>query len=452
LGLLYLSSYLKKKFGNDIEVSIADFRLRGTTNPKEIEITLSEFGPDIIGITSLSVEIKETLELARFIKDKFPDAKLIIGGPLASSEHELLEQFNIFDHIVVGEGEEALSSIVNGDIDASRRILFAHDFREVDMNYIDYPDYNFVNVSDYFHMDSHEAFQIHKAAVPIFTSRGCPFNCSFCLHMFGKKVRFRNIENVIAEITHLVTRYNVRELHIEDDIFNVKKERMILFFNLLKQKNISLKIAFPNGLKYDFLDEEIIRLFKINGVFHVCLGIESVSEKIMDVLSKKHNLKKLTETISLLSKYNILAHGYFITGLPDENIDDLRVSLEYANKSKLHHYSIFKYIPFKKTSLFEKYASILSIADIDRVEGANYHYSNMNFSNINNATLDKLLKKNIYRFYFSPVRIFNTFLAIDTRTLLRKLYIFIYYLFTGKVYFGEKRNYTGWYNPDFTSK
>lgn len=431
IGLLYLSTYLKKKLNNCVEIYIADLRLKSGFDRNEFYGAVSSFKPDIVGITSLSVEIDETLELARFVKEKFAGARLIIGGPLASSEHAYLAKLDLFDNIVVGEGEEVLSAIVEEHPAAKDMILYSNDFSEIDMNFTNFPDYSLIDLNTYFNLETHEAFQVNREAVPIFTSRGCPFNCGFCLHMFGKKVRFRSLENVIAEIEYLVNEYKIKEIQIEDDIFNIKKERVAKFFSMLNEKNIRLSISFPNGLKYDFLDEEIIILFKANGVYRVPLGIESVSDKIMDLISKRHNFRKLESAIQLLDKYNILTHGFFITGFPGEDIEDLRMSLDFINRSKLHTYRVSRYIPFKNTALYEKYYDNIDIDEKEKIRGANYYVTNINLSNIPDEVIEKELKLNNFKFYLNPIKLCRIFIAFNKKALMRNVYRMLYYFVIG---------------------
>jgi radical SAM superfamily enzyme YgiQ (UPF0313 family) len=433
IGLLYLSSYIKKKLKADVDVNIKDFRLKNNTGIKELHKDIASFNADIIGITSLNAEVDETLELARFIKKEFSQARLVIGGPLASSEHDYLAKLKIFDNIVVGEGEEALMSIVKGGPASSDNVLFSSYFNQVDLNYVPFPDYSFVDLNTYFNLETHEAFQANKEVVPIFTSRGCPYSCAFCLHMFGKKLRFRNIENVVSEIEYLVNNYKIKEIHIEDDIFNIKKQRVVKFFEHLNQKNIKLSIAFPNGLKYDFLNEEIIKLFKKNGVYRVPLGIESASDKIMEIINKKHNFKKLQTVIQLLNKYNILVHGFFITGFPDERMEDLKMTLDFINHSKLHTYRVSKYLPFKNTDLYEKFGNNFNIDEKKMIKNANYFSTDINVSDIPNSEIEKLLNRNNLRFYSNPIRLYRIFVAINKKALIRNIGRIINYILTGIV-------------------
>jgi radical SAM superfamily enzyme YgiQ (UPF0313 family) len=429
VGLLYLASYLKKKLGTNIDIDILDLRLKNNSDEKELYQNIDSKNADIVGITALSAEIDATLKLAKFIKKKFSHVRLVIGGPLASAEHDYLANLNLFDNIVVGEGEEALLSIAAGHPVVSRPVLSSADFNAVDLNYVVSPDYSLVNLTTYFNLETHEAFQANKEAVPIMTSRGCPFNCSFCLHMFGTKVRYRRIENVISEIEHLVSRYKIKEIQIEDDIFNIKKERVVKFFDLLNQKNIKLSIAFPNGLKYDFLDEEIIKLFKKNGVYRVPLGIESTSDRMMTVLRKKHNFNKLQSVIQLLRKYNILVHGFFITGLPGENLEDLKTTLDFINKSNLHTYRVSRYLPFKNTDLYDRLAYNINISEESMIRNANYYSTDINVSDIPLPVIEKVLSRNNLKFYSNPLRLYRIFVAINKKALMRNIgRIFIYIL------------------------
>lgn len=432
IGLLYLASYAKKMV-DDLQVKIIDLRMCDTFDINQFAKQVAYFKPDIVGISSLSLEINETLHLARFIKDTFRESLLLLGGPLASTEYRVLEQLNIFDHIIVGEGEEIVSSIIGDKIPKENKILFAQDFREVDINYIKFPDYNLIDVPKYFQLSSHEAFQIHKKYAPIFTSRGCPFSCAFCFHAFGKKIRFRDINNVIEEIEFFVSRYGIKELHIEDDVFNIDKKRVLKFFELLNAHKIKIAISFPNGLTYKTLDEDIIQLMKKNGVCRVCLGIETVSDDMMNLISKKHNVPELNKIISLLNKYRILAHGFFIAGFPTETIDDFNKTINFIIKSKLHTFRISRYIPFQGTELYTQFHELFKQKDIEDIQKKRYHSTDINYSNIPTDYINKMIVSANIKFYMNPIRIFNILSAMNKICFLRNILEAAKYIFTGQV-------------------
>jgi radical SAM superfamily enzyme YgiQ (UPF0313 family) len=434
LGLLYLSAYLKKNCPQ-VHVKLIDFRLNEEKAYVELSTYLAGFKPHIIGISSLSLELVESINLAKQCQKNYADAICVLGGPASSSDYDLIEPLNVFDRIVVGEGEEIFKGIVNSTISDTSTTLHASDFPPVDVDAVDMPDYTIINLPDYFLRDnSHEAFQSFRKYVPIFTSRGCPFDCGFCFHLFGKKVRFRNIDNVCHEVEYLVRTYGIKEIHIEDDVFNLDTERVKYFFGFLEKKNIRLAVSFPNGIIYKNLDENLVNILKNGGVYRVSFGIESTSQPIMDLISKKHDVKKLEEVIRLFDKSHILTHGFLITGFPTETETDLDATIRFILASRLHTFRFAYYAPFRGTPLYKKFYHLFEKQGLNDTKNARYSASKI-YSEIPEAATNARIRAASLKFYLSPSRIFRIAVAMKKKVLvrfvLRKTWLYLS-KFTGK--------------------
>ncbi len=434
IGLLYLSTFLLKKSRNTIFPQIIDFRLTQTFDRELLKNAINRSSPTLIGISALSLEIEEVLEIAQFIKKNYTSICLVLGGPLASAEYSFLYELNLFDHIVVGEGEEILFHLSNNSLPEKKTILFARDFSNIDVNYFPFPDYSLLNMENYFVMSSSEVFQINKRYGSIFTSRGCPFTCAFCFafNVFGRKVRFRKIENIVEEVKYLVHTYQIKEIHIVDDIFNVDKKRVLAFFSEMRKHNLKPAISFPNGLKYDFIDEEVVQTLKKNNVYRVCLGIEQTSEKIMHLISKRHNLVKLNQCIELLDKYNLMVHGYFMTGFPTETIKDLYQTTSFILKSKLHTFRFSRYVPYNGTELYLRFFGNPEKSSIDSIKMSLHHSTNINYSDIPTKQVNNIIRLTSIKFYLNPLRIFRIFLATNKLIFFKKSFIAPIYIIAGK--------------------
>lgn len=420
IGLLCLSSHLKKAYP-DVKVKLIDFRMRGSKDYSELRSLLPGFVPDVVGITSLSMEISEAVALAEHSRTEFPHAVHVVGGPGPTVVYDDIDASGVFDRIVVGEGEEVFSAIVGGTVDAAKRILFASEFPPVNVDYMLKPDYSLINLHDYFIRDSHEAFQRHRKYVPIFTSRGCPFDCGFCFHIFGKSVRFRDITHVCLEVEYLVKTYGIEEIHIEDDVFNLDKKRASQFFDFLKAKGIQLSVSFPNGIIYDNIDDDFVRLLSSNGVYRVCLGVESTAPHIMKLISKQHDVAKLADVIKLLDKHKILTHAFLITGFPTETEDDLRATIKFLLSSRLHTFRFGRYVPFRGTPLYQKFNHLFQDQDFRSEHYGRYHHEKFH-SEIEESKIIYLIRSATLKFYLNPFRIYRTLLAVNNKVLFRILF------------------------------
>ena len=169
-------------------------------------------------------------------------------------------------------------------------------------------------------------------SVPILTSRGCPFNCTFCTakQLSGLKWRFRSAENIIEELKILKNKYHIKEFQIWDDNFTLNKERAKKFCDLLIKENLDLIWWCPNGVRLETLDKELLIKMKKSGCYAIAFGIESGSEKIQKDMNKNINFKHLREMVNFSYKLGFRTQGFFIIGYPTETREDILKTIKLA--------------------------------------------------------------------------------------------------------------------------
>ena len=168
----------------------------------------------------------------------------------------------------------------------------------------------------------------------MFTSRGCPYNCSFCssTEFWGRNVKFFSAERVTEEMEILYKRYNYRIIQIYDDLFSINKVRLKQIISLLKQKRILGKIAFKVFGRGNCFDEETAKLLKELNVVEVGFGIETGSEKMLKTLKDNITLEDDINAIRLCRKYSIQPLGAFMMGMPYETEEDLEKTYLFIKK------------------------------------------------------------------------------------------------------------------------
>mgnify|MGYP000402739258 CR=1 FL=1 len=171
----------------------------------------------------------------------------------------------------------------------------------LDLESLPWPAYDLVDMEAYFsQLHTHLSPQQARARyAPVFSSRGCPYRCIYCQHMFGRQIRYRSPEAVLAQVRHLVETYGVREIHFEDDSFNVDLDRAKRIFDLLAASGLNLRIAFPNGVRGDRVDEELIAKGKAAGLYSIAFGIESASPRILAMIHKSLSMDQVRAAIDL---------------------------------------------------------------------------------------------------------------------------------------------------------
>ncbi len=421
IGLGYLAGYLKER-RND-QILIIDAR-RFRLSIDEIIFQLKDFAPDIVGISALSCEAEPSHLLAEKSKKHLGSIPIVIGGPYATSlGKEILSDKNI-DFVVIGEGEESFFELVktleqNGDLNEVLGIAFRQKgepfftgqrppIANIDSLKIEWEG---LKPESYFSSTlrtSENTLRRSARMLPILTSRGCPFGCYFCHNIFGRKFRARSVQSVISEIDYLVEKFKIEELEIIDDAFNLDLNRAKEILKKLSQKPYKLWLSFPNGIRADRVDEEFLDLLKSAGTYRVDYAIESASPRRQKEMGKNLNLERAKWAIEQTYKRKILTAGYFMLGFPEENLDEMKKTIEFALKSKLQVASFFYLNPFPHTPLAENNPEIKEKAQ--KITNWDYSTLNINLSAVPDKKLKKLRKSAYRKFYFSPFRIWSNLL------------------------------------------
>jgi len=374
LGLAYLSSYIKKYSGHKVKIIDKEDILKAVTN--------DEF--DVIGISAMNSEFRKAVDLAEKIK-KISNAKLIIGGVHISLMPEHLKE-SPFEIGFIGESENTIVELLNvysekGSLDEEELIkinglvykkkdgeLGFSPPRELikDLDTIPYPDRDALKMKDFYLLLQTKA-GVNNVGIftTMFTSRGCPYNCSFCssIRFWGRKIRYHSPEYVVGEIELLVKKYKVEGIHIFDDLFVADKNRVKKIVELLESKGLTKKVRFSLLARTDMITEELLVDLKRMNVTHLGFGFESASPKVLTYLKgagiKVENHKK---AIELCKKYGIYTTGSFMIGNPYETKEDIRMTLDFIKNNPLDQVNINQLVPMPKTNIWE-YAKEQGLVD-----------------------------------------------------------------------------------------
>ena len=340
LGLVAVATALKREGHNP---KIIDLRLSETPE-SDLKKALFEFDPDAVGIGLMTVESECAFKLAEEIKTINHNVPIIFGGPHCAHEPEFILHDPNVDLMVIGEAELTIVELVdaiesNQDLGLIKGIAYKRDDKYIktaarekilDLNSLD-QDYETLKVADYFNFDcSHEYLPAFDSFMPLVTSRGCPFTCIYCHDIFGKDIRYRSADKVLEEIEFLMKEYGVREFHILDDSFNIDMRRAKKIFDMIVERNLDIRIAFPNGIRADYIDDEMVLKMAKAGVYRLALGIESGSLRIQKLISKSLDIGILKDVVSKLAKARIGVNGFFMLGFPGETLEEMNQTIEFA--------------------------------------------------------------------------------------------------------------------------
>ncbi|MGC8756749.1 MAG: B12-binding domain-containing radical SAM protein [bacterium] len=415
LGLMYVASYIRETRGDEVRI----FDIRFYKEPlKEIYRIIHEFQPDIVGISALTLEAPAMYQIARFVK-MITDIPVIVGGPHATSvPEEVIKNQNI-DIVVMGEGEITFKELLDFYEHGSRGlfeingIVYKNNGKIVTTPARDYiyhldempfPAWDLVELKKYAVTASMSTVGFRPYMV-LLTSRGCPFHCTYCHNIMGKKFRARSVENVLEEMRILIEKYHINDFEIIDDISNFNRERFKQIMRGIIDRGWKVTLSFPNGVRTDLLDEEIVRLMRQAGTAEISIAVETVSPRLQKMVKKNLNLEKVKRMIDVCADEGMFIRAFFMLGFPTETEQELKATIDFACKSKVHEALFFLVNPFGGTELSKQVEGMGKMPSNVKPEDFDYHAMPFNASDIPDKRLHRLYTFAYIRFYFNPIRI-----------------------------------------------
>ncbi len=422
LGIMALDAYLRERGYDDIH--LFDMRLRREAPAQLVDRVLA-MQPDVVGLSALTLEKDRVHEVATLLKRLAPSTIIVVGGPYGSSSRQALMTDPCIDYTVVGEGEVTFHELLetlraDGDLSTVNGIVFRSRGRVietasramiVDLDSLPMPSWDRIEMAKYSHTYHVENMTGEPWAV-ISTSRGCPFKCTYCHDVHGKRFRARSPQNVVDEIELLVEEYGIGEVLVHDDIFNFDKPRLLEICGLIRERGLKFHMQFPNGMRADMLDEEMLQALRSVGTYRVTYAIESVTPRIQKLAKKHLNLPRVEGLLEVTDRLGFLMHGFFMLGFPGETREEIKATIDFAVRSQLHTAGFFLVTPFAGSDLAAEHPSW-----VDAAENFSYHGTPPVMAAISAKELKRLQSVAYLRFY-SPKRVVRLLWRLPKKRML----------------------------------
>lgn len=357
LELMYLSSIIKEWKKDDC--ILIDAIAEGLSIDKVI-MRLRSYQPDLLvfmaGIESFSGDMQMIVN----IKSNFPILKIAAIGYLPSIfPKETLENNSAIDYIIMNEPEISFSELydeikaftltnvsINGIAKRcdNRVIIGKERARIKDLDTLPFPNRSLIK------QELYNEFLLKRPFTTILTSRGCPFECTFCIRTYGKEIVHRSVKNVLAEIEEAILSHKIKAIRFMDDTFSLNKERVVRLCESILEKG--LKFQWSALSRIGMMDKEMLSLMKKVGCKRLYLGIETSSQRILDYYRKGYKANLIKTQVRMIKENNIETVGFFMVG-GIQNEEEFKKDVVLAKQLDLDYIVVEKIKPYPGTPLFE---------------------------------------------------------------------------------------------------
>jgi len=358
LGIGYIAAVLEK---NQYEVNVIDCQaLRPTHNQLKGELITSH--PDMVGVTSATLTYKPALEIVKTAKEALPNCLIIIGGPhVTVLDEQVLNEAPEADIIVRGEGEQTmleLADLVSRSDLKNLQEVEGITFRK-NGEIVRNKDRAFIQNLDDLPHPAYEHFQLSKYRLsgkmylPIITSRGCPFQCTFCLasRMCGKRFRTRSPKKVVDELEWLRDEHGADVFAFYDDTFtfDIKRAHEICE----EMKNRGFDLPWDCRTRVDRISTEVLSKMRDANCQLIHFGVESGSQKMLSAMKKGTTVEQNEIGIKLAKDAGISVAISVVVGYPGETADMLKQTFDFIRKTGPDYVYVCQAIPYPGTEMYD---------------------------------------------------------------------------------------------------
>lgn len=362
-----------KKFGHQV------FYLENQT-PKEADLVL---------ISSSIVDYKNELAWAKKIKTK-TGAQVGFFGPFASTFPEIY--LAAADFVIVNEPEDAVRKIaVEGNV--PKGIIQSRIIDNLDD--LPFPDWEIFPWPDF----SYRPLIKKKPFFVVLSSRGCVMSCNYCPYKsYYGQIRNRSAASVAKELIYLKENFNLKAFQFRDPIFTADRNRVLEICQLIRKQNLDFIWGCETHVNY--LNKELIDLMFEAGLRSINLGIESADQKILKAATRVSAGKELEiKIIKYCQSKGINIAAFYILGLPDDTLESMQKTLNYAKSLNTLVAQFFICTPFPKTQFYESIKDKINETDWQKFNSFSLVFKH---KNLTKSQISNFLEKAWVTYYFRP--------------------------------------------------
>lgn len=472
LAIRYLKKYIEQNSNEKIKIYESSIN----NNIQKIIRDVVEYEPDNIFFSVYIWNVEMVFKITKELKKILPNKRIILGGPEVSyNPDEILEKNIEIDGILIGEGENVLLNFLTKDIKDVKGVYYRED-NKIKFNGFE-PLIENLDIIP-FPYDDEELEDIHKI-VYYESSRGCPFNCSYCMSSIDKSVRYFSLERTKKDLKRFID-IGTRLVKFVDRTFNLNKDRYMEIWKFLLE-NYRENITFHFEINANIFDDEVLEFLKKvpRKLFQFEIGVQTTNPSTMKAINRNNSLDRLFHNVTCINK-NIHLHLDLIAGLPFEDYETFGKSFDYVYKTKCEMIQLgflkmlkgtqmkdegekysYKYLDFPPYEIlsneFISYKDICRLKDIEEV--LDFYYNSQKFLKSVDFVVENFFEspfkffESIGDFYkergylevaHKEVAIFNNFVEYYEKMNFPKKEEFLEYLKFDYLFMGKPGFYPAW--------
>jgi magnesium-protoporphyrin IX monomethyl ester (oxidative) cyclase len=405
LGLLSMAAYIET-LGHEVFVHdcLGPGAVSGSERNARIVIG---YHPDLVGFSATTSGFLDAYDMAARIKAQRPEIRMVFGGVhISSMGGVLFDDFKHIDFLCLGEGELTLGELAGGRPLKDITGLVWRDNDQVitnpprepipNLDALPYPAYEKLKgFPDKYNLPLFS--YINTPGATMITSRGCPYQCSYCdRSVFKRGYRYNSAEYIYEHLRYLKKRFGVRHVTIYDDLFTAHRKRITALCELLASRPLGMQ--FNCAVRTGHADDVLLKMLKSAGFLQLSLGIETGDSDLMEAHKPGVYIEEVRATVRRIQAAGLRAKGLFMMGLPGETALSIQKTSDFVISLGLDDMNMSKFTPFHGAPLWE---TIRAHGELDE------DWRKMNCLNFvflpkgidSTETLNQLYNKHVKRFY-----------------------------------------------------
>ena len=436
LNLCYLASYVRQKLPQH-EYKILDAEAECMTY-EQIEDWMEKEIPDIVGISLSTAAYEHCIHVLQSVKRVNPNAMTFAGGPHPTAMPEECVKEECLDFAVISEGEITCYELIRSWLKKEKNFSNIKGIAYINKNkYVRTESREFLSNLDELPFPARDLAPLHLYApsptkrvssgksTSILGERGCPHDCHYCVspRFWKRTYRARSPKNIVDEIQECVEKYGISEFNFHDDLFTLKKQRIMDFCKEIDNRN--LKIIFTIQSRVDTLDSEMLQMLAEAGCKKISFGFESGSQEILDNVKKRATIEQARKAVKMVNAAGIYSSGSFMIGNIGETTETIKKTIDFAKDLNLDTVAFQVTTPLPGTELYDiatEKGYIRNGIKLSDFVTVSKKLPVMNLPNLSSEDLLKWRKIAYRKFYMRPRYILKKLKQVNTRGSFKNIF------------------------------